>query len=108
MHYTFHLVSINDYSNNHFTNFVLWNIDGSILECNISSIYRRRSCLIFRLFSAPISAPLGCSFRPHSITLTQQNWSLDPIIRDACAGEMFENIFFLISVIVTFANFSLI
>ena len=39
--------------------------------------------------------------------LRTKNWSLDPIIRDACAGETFENIF-LISVIVTFANFSLI
>ena len=51
------------------------------------------------------SALLRVSFRP---SLHSKNWSLDPIIQDACAGEMFENILFLISVIVTFTNFSLI
>ena len=47
--------------------------------------------------SSIIRAPLGRSLGPYSITLMQQNWSLDPTIWDACAGHVLMQNLILVS-----------
>ena len=47
--------------------------------------------------SSIIRAPLGCSLGPYSITLMQQNWRLDLMIQDVCAGHVLMQNLILVS-----------